>query len=269
MSGGAIVVGGLSKRYMLQGPAPRTFQEAILRSLGAARQAQPFWALRQIGFRITPGESVGIVGRNGAGKSTLLRLLCSLERPTRGRVQMEGRVAALLELGAGFHPDLTGRQNLYVSAIVSGLRRVEVDARCEEIVGFAELEEFIDQPLRTYSAGMQLRLGFAVAIHVDPAILIIDEALAVGDFSFQAKCLERIEEFRQRGKTLLLVSHDMNAVRRFCSRALWLQHGQLLADGPTEQVITAYENNSWSDALAGRAAPADYIATELIEQVSI
>jgi lipopolysaccharide transport system ATP-binding protein len=182
---------------------------------------------------------------------------------------VEGRVAALLELGAGFHPDLTGRQNLYVSAIVSGLRRVEVDARYEEIVRFAEIEEFIDQPLRTYSAGMQLRLGFAVAIHVDPAILIIDEALAVGDFSFQQKCLERIEEFRQRGKTLLLVSHDMSAVRRFCSRALWLQHGQLLADGPTEQVVTAYENNAWPDAPEAGVASVDCIPIELIEQVSV
>lgn len=269
MSGGAILVEGLSKRYWLQGPAPRTFQEAVLRSLGAARRRQPFWSLREVSFQIEPGESVGIVGSNGAGKSSLLRLICGLGRPTSGRVQVEGRVAALLELGAGFHPDLTGRQNLYISAIVSGLRRAEVDTLYEEVVSFAEIEEFMDQPLRTYSAGMQLRLGFAVAIHVDPAILIIDEVLAVGDFNFQQKCLIRIEEFRRRGKTLLFVSHDMGAIPRFCSRAIWLRHGQLLVDGPAEQVIAAYEGNAWSDGANQAVAPPDYPPIELIEQVSV
>lgn len=245
MSGGAITVTDLSKRYFLQGPGPRTFQEAILRTLGAARHRQPLWSLRDVNFQIAPGEPVGIVGRNGAGKSTLLRLICGLERSTYGHVQLEGRVTALLELGAGFHPDLSGRQNLYVSAIVSGLRRQEVDARYEEIVAFAGIEPFMDQPLRTYSAGMQLRLGFAIAIHVDPDILIIDEVLAVGDYEFQQKCLERIEAFQSQGKTLLLVSHDMASVRRFCNRAIWLQKGKLLADGPVEQVIAAYESNGW------------------------
>jgi ABC-type polysaccharide/polyol phosphate transport system ATPase subunit/ABC-type polysaccharide/polyol phosphate export permease len=266
---GVILVEDLSKRYWLQGPAPRTFQEALLRSLGAARRRQPFWSLREVSFQIEPGESVGIIGSNGAGKSSLLRLICGLGRPTSGRVQVEGRVAALLELGAGFHPDLTGRQNLYISAIVSGLRRAEVDALYEEIVSFAEIEEFMDQPLRTYSAGMQLRLGFAVAIHVNPDILIIDEVLAVGDFNFQQKCLTRIEEFRQRGKTLLFVSHDMGAIRRFCNRAIWLRHGQLLVDGPTEQVITAYEGNTWPDVSSSETASPDYPPIERMEQVSV
>ena len=269
MSGGAIVVESLNKRYLLQGPAPRTFQEAVLRSLGAIRRQQTFWSLREVSFRIAPGEAVGIVGRNGAGKSTLLRLICGLGRPTSGRVHMDGRVAALLELGAGFHPDLTGRQNLYISGIVSGLRRAEVDARYEDIVCFAGIEEFIDQPLRTYSAGMQLRLSFSVAIHVDPAILIIDEVLAVGDFNFQQKCLERIEMFRRNGKTLLLVSHDMAVIHRFCSRALWLQHGYLLADGPAESVTAAYENNAWPALPDPTHAAVGYVPDKLMEQVTI
>ncbi|MGH2522546.1 MAG: ABC transporter ATP-binding protein, partial [Anaerolineales bacterium] len=162
-------------------------------------------------------------------------------RPTRGRVRVDGRVAALLELGVGFHPHLTGRENLYVSAVVSGLRRAQVDALYHDIVQFAEIEAFIDQPMRTYSSGMLMRLAFSVAIHVDPSVLIIDEALAVGDAHFQAKCLERIGGFRQSGKTLLIVSHDMTLVRRFCDRAIWLQHGRVMADGPAEAVTEQYE----------------------------
>lgn len=267
MSPKAITVSAVSKRYFLQGPAPRTFQEAILRSLGVVRQRQqPLWSLHEVTFQVEPGETVGIVGRNGAGKSTLLRLICGLERPTAGRILLEGRVSALLELGAGFHPDLTGRQNLYVSAIVSGLRRGQAEAIYEDIVGFAELEAFMDQPLRTYSAGMQLRLGFSIAIHVDPDILIIDEALAVGDFEFQQKCLERLEAFQRQGKTLLLVSHDMESVRRFCNRAIWLQKGRLMLDGPAEQVIVAYETNDWSN-LALQPDQHDYPAVELLEQI--
>jgi lipopolysaccharide transport system ATP-binding protein len=241
MSTPAISVERLSKAYWLQGPAPRTFQETLRRTLGVARGGRPLQSLADISFRVNPGESVGLIGRNGAGKSTLLRLICGLSRASGGFARVDGRVAALLELGAGFHPDLSGRQNLYISAIISGLRRREVDARFDEIVRFAELESFIDEPLRTYSAGMQVRLGFAVAIHVDPSILIIDEALAVGDYAFQQKCLERIEGFRQQQKTLLLVSHDMSAVRRFCDRALWLDHGRLVMDGPVDQVTRAYE----------------------------
>jgi ABC-type polysaccharide/polyol phosphate transport system ATPase subunit len=185
---------------------------------------------------------VGIVGSNGAGKSTLLRMICGLGRPTRGSARVEGRVAALLELGAGFHPHLSGRDNLFVSAIVSGMRRAEVQARFRQIVDFAELGPFIDQPLRTYSWGMQVRLAFAVAIHVDPTVLIVDEVLAVGDAEFKSKCVERIEHFLREGKTLLVVSHEMRLIRHFCGRALHLERGQVLADGPAATVTASYED---------------------------
>jgi lipopolysaccharide transport system ATP-binding protein len=238
----SIVVEHVSKRYWLQ-DAPRTFQHAIGQMFGTLRRRTPFWALRDVSFRVAAGETVALIGRNGAGKSTLLRLICGLGRPTSGRTSVGGRVAALLELGAGFHPHLTGRENLYVSAIVGGLRRAEVAAGADEIVRFAELEGFIDQPLRTYSAGMKLRLAFAIAIHTDPDLLIVDEALGVGDAAFHQKCLERIEGFWRSGKTLVFVSHDMALVNRFCERAIWLRHGQIVADGPAAIVTAAYEED--------------------------
>jgi lipopolysaccharide transport system ATP-binding protein len=235
-----IVVEHLSKRYWLQGEAPRTFQQAIGQMVGAVKRGTPFWALQDVSFKVRAGEAVGLIGANGAGKSTLLRLLCGLGRPTSGRTQVHGRVAALLELGAGFHPNLSGRENVYVSGVVSGLRRAEVAARFDEIVAFAEVGPFIDQPLRTYSAGMQVRLAFSVAVHVDPEVLIVDEALAVGDAHFQQKCLDRLAGFRKAGKTLLLVAHDMGLVRDFCDRAIWLRKGRLANDGPAELVTEAY-----------------------------
>ena len=236
----AVSAQALGKRYWLRGPAPATFQESLQRMIRGARST-PFWALRDVSFRITPGESVGIIGANGAGKTTLLRLICGLTRPTTGGVTIDGSVAALLELGAGFHPHLTGRENVYVSGTVSGLRRRDVKTLFDAIVDFSELGDFIDQPLRTYSQGMLLRLGFAVAIHVDPAILIIDEALAVGDAHFERKCLDRIEEFHRAGKTLVIVSHFMETIRSFCTRVLWLQRGSLVADGRFEDVVPVYE----------------------------
>lgn len=231
---------GLSKRYWLQGSAPATFQEALGQLAGAYRRRKAFWALRDVSFRVAAGESVGIVGSNGAGKTTLLRMICALGRPTSGTARVTGRVAALLELGVGFHPQLSGRENLYVSAIVAGMRRATVQARFREIVDFAEVGPFIEQPLRTYSWGMQMRLAFSVAIHVDPAVLIVDELLAVGDAEFQGKCIERIEGFQRQGKTLLLVSHDLNLVRHFCRRAIHLEHGRIVSDGPVDTVTAAY-----------------------------
>jgi len=245
----AVSVQKIGKRYWLRGPAPATFQQTLLQVVKGGRST-PFWALRDGSFKIASGESVGVIGANGAGKSTLLRLICGLGRPTTGQVRIEGRIAALLELGAGFHPHLTGRENLYVSGIISGLSRREVRALFDTIVDFAELKDFIDQPLRTYSSGMQMRLGFAVAIHVDPAVLIIDEALSVGDAHFQQKCLDRIESFQRVGKTLLIVSHDMTTMRTFCTRGLWLQHGTLVGDGPIDDVVTAYEAAIQEQALS-------------------
>ncbi len=240
----SIVVEGLSKRYWLQGEAPRTLQQALGQLIGAAQRRTPFWAVRDVSFTIRPGESVALIGSNGAGKSTLLRMLCGLGRPTAGRTRVEGRVTALLDLGVGFHPMLSGRENVYVSGVISGLREAEVRERFDEIVEFAEIGPFIDQPLRTYSAGMQLRLAFAVSMHVEPDVLIIDEALAVGDSHFQQKCLERLEGFRSAGKTLLMVAHDMGLVRAFCDRAIWMRRGQLVADGPVEVVTDAYMETS-------------------------
>jgi lipopolysaccharide transport system ATP-binding protein len=235
-----ISVQSLGKRYWLRGGRPGTLQQSLGQIAGLLQTRTPFWALQDVSFQVKQGESVGLIGPNGAGKSTLLRLICGLGRPTAGRASVRGRVAALLELGAGFHPHLSGRENLFVSAVVSGMRKKEAAALYDEIVSFAEIEEFIDQPLRTYSSGMQMRLAFSVAVHVNPDVLIVDEALAVGDAHFQQKCLERIERFHQAGKTLLLVSHDMGLIRRFTGRALWLKGGRVASDGPSGEVINAY-----------------------------
>jgi lipopolysaccharide transport system ATP-binding protein len=245
-----VSVRNLGKRYWLQQQLPPTLQHTLLAMVRGA-DAVPFWALTDVSFNVSAGESVGIIGGNGAGKSTLLRLICGLGRPTTGQVDVRGRVAALLELGTGFNPHLTGRENLYVAGILGGLRRREVRALYDSIVDFAELGDFIDQPLRTYSSGMQMRLGFSVAIHVDPALIIIDEGLSVGDAHFQQKCLDRIEEFRRVGKTLIMVSHDMASIRSFCSRALWLRRGHLVADGRAEQIVGQYEAVMQNEALVG------------------
>jgi lipopolysaccharide transport system ATP-binding protein len=245
----AVSVRGLGKRYWLRQSVPATFQHtlmAMVRGVGSS----PFWALRDVNFDVRAGESVAIVGSNGAGKSTLLRLVCGLGRPTTGEVSVKGRVAALLTLGAGFHPHLTGRENLYVSAIVSGLRRREVTALFDTIVEFGELSDFIDQPLRTYSMGMQMRLGFSIAVHVDPAVMIIDEGLAVGDGHFKQRCLERIESFRRRGKTLLMVTHDTGMVRSFCRRAVWLRRGTVIADAAIEDLLPEYERTIKQETLS-------------------
>jgi len=250
----AVIVRDLGKRYWLRNAAPATFQDVLAALM--RRGGRPFWALKHVSFSVGPGESVGIIGSNGAGKSTLLRLVCGVGRPTTGEARVKGRVAALLSLGAGFHPHLTGRENLYVSAIVAGLRRRQVEELFDTIVEFAELGDFIDQPLRTYSSGMQMRLGFSVAVHVDPAVMIIDEGLAVGDGHFKKKCLERIESFRRRGKTLLMVSHDMGIVRSFCTRALWLRRGTVVADGPIDGILPEYQRTIQRETLtASRGEP--------------
>jgi lipopolysaccharide transport system ATP-binding protein len=236
----AVAVRDLGKRYWLREAAPATFQETLLAAVRGVRST-PFWALRGVSFEVAAGQSLAIIGSNGAGKSTLLRLICGLGRPTTGAARVNGRVAALLTLGAGFHPHLTGRENLYVSAIVSGLRRREVSSLFDQIVDFAELGDFIDQPLRTYSLGMQMRLGFSIAVHVDPSVVIIDEGLAVGDAHFKEKCLDRIRSFRHRGKTLLMVAHDMTLLRSFCTQVLWLRRGTVVAHGDVDDIAPKYE----------------------------
>jgi ABC-type polysaccharide/polyol phosphate transport system ATPase subunit len=198
-------------------------------------------ALKGISLSVASGECVGVVGKNGAGKSTLLSVLARVYRPTSGNIRLGGKVAPLLELGAGFHPDLTGYENVFFNGVVLGLTRKQVSDRMREIVEFSEIGDYIDAPVRTYSSGMVLRLGFSVAVHVDAAILLVDEALAVGDLDFQRKCLQRIADFKAAGGAILFVSHDMAAVRRAADRVLWMRNGAIVQEGETEAVVTAYE----------------------------
>jgi lipopolysaccharide transport system ATP-binding protein len=196
--------------------------------------------LQDVTFEVARGQMLGIIGPNGSGKSTLLRLVGGVGRPDTGTVSVNGRLGALLDLGAGFHSELTGRDNILISGVIAGLTRRHVSQRFDQIVDFAELQSFLDNPLRTYSSGMKMRLAFAVATHIDPEILLIDEILSVGDLTFQSKCLERIDQFRQKGCTMLLVSHDLDQIEKFCDAVLWLKRGKVRAYGPPKQVIQAY-----------------------------
>ena len=202
--------------------------------------AQEFWALRDISFEIIKGETMGIIGRNGAGKSTLLQLICGTLMPTEGEVQVNGRVAALLELGAGFNPEFTGRDNVYMNGAIMGLSKTEVDERFDNIAAFADINDFIDQPVKTYSSGMYVRLAFAAAIHVDPDILIVDEALAVGDMFFQAKCMARMRRMMESGVTVLFVSHDTTSVKSLCQKGVFLENGELKKIGKASEVVATY-----------------------------
>lgn len=208
------------------------------------RERDAFYALKDVSFRVDQGESLAIVGRNGAGKSTLLGLAAGLCKPSEGSVAVCGRVAALLELGSGFHPDLTGVENVRLNASLLGLSRSRTAEVLESVIDFSEIRDFINDPVRTYSSGMLMRLAFSVAVHVDPDILIIDEVLGVGDQRFQTKCFERIGQFKQAGKTLLFVSHGGYTVRQLCDRAIWLDRGKMMLEGPPGQVLDAYEGSA-------------------------
>ena len=212
-------------------------QRSILRDL---RPSETFPALTDVSFAVPKGSTFGVVGRNGSGKSTTLKLVAGITKPTSGRVSVTGRISALIELGAGFHPEISGRENVFINGIMLGLTKREIQRRFDEIVEFAELQEFIDAPVKTYSSGMYMRLGFAVAIHVDPDVLLIDEVLAVGDEGFTHKCLDKFGEFRRRGKTILLVTHSLGLVERFCDEAVWLDEGRKKAEGDPKRVIGAY-----------------------------
>jgi lipopolysaccharide transport system ATP-binding protein len=232
---------GVCRAYRRYGAdRPWTWQEALVRGWRRFQPPDVFWALRDVSFRIAPGRMVGLIGANGAGKSTLLRLIGGVGRPDAGQITVRGRIGALLELGAGFHPELTGRENAVITGVISGLTKAEVAAQFDAMVRFAELEDFIDSPLRTYSSGMIMRLAFAVAAHIEPEVLLIDEVLSVGDLAFQEKCLERIRSFKARGCTIVLVSHDAEQVAELCDEALWLHAGRLVAHGPAPQVVTQY-----------------------------
>jgi len=236
----------LAKSYRLGRREPYgSLRESLVRlarraTPGARDEAPLLWALDGVSFDIAPGEVVGIIGRNGAGKTTLLKILSRVTAPTRGELQLRGRVAALLEVGTGFHPELTGRENVYLSGAILGMKRAEIRRQFEAIVEFAEVSEFLDTPVKHYSSGMFMRLAFAVAAHLQPEILIIDEVLAVGDASFQRKCLSKMEEVGGEGRTVLFVSHNMPAVTRLCPRAILLDHGRVLRDGPCQEIVAAY-----------------------------
>ena len=238
MTPGAVRAESVSRRFRVEATEARTLKELVLaRGRGKATDV---WALRDVSFEIEPGEAVGLVGRNGSGKTTLLKLVSGILKPTGGTLDVDGRVGSLLELGAGFHPDFSGRENVFLNGAIHGLSRAQVRERMDEIVSFAGLEEAIDLPQRTYSSGMTMRLGFAIAVHVEADLLLLDEVFAVGDEAFQRKCFGKIFEFKQRGGTIVFVSHDAAAVERLCDRAILLRHGRVEFDGPTHDAIVRY-----------------------------
>jgi lipopolysaccharide transport system ATP-binding protein len=241
----SITVESLSKRYELGALQEETqLRDQLVRLLRAPfRKRAPkeiLWALRDVSFTVEQGEVVGIIGRNGAGKSTLLKILSKITYPTSGRVRARGRVAALLEVGAGFHEELTGRENIFLNGSIMGMKKKEVDAKLEAIVEFSGMARFIDTPIKRYSSGMRSRLGFAVAAHLEPDVLIVDEVLAVGDAAFQKKCISAMQDLRGGGRTVLFVSHNMAAVENLCSRGMWIANGRIQLDGPVHEVIEAY-----------------------------
>lgn len=251
----AVVIENLGKRYSishrnakdngLRHALERAVRQPLARMKSDWHRKKPddFWALRGVSLEIQPGEVVGIVGRNGAGKSTLLKLLSRITVPTEGRIRINGRVASLLEVGTGFHQELTGRENIFLNGAILGMSRNEIIRKFDEIVAFSEVEEFLDTPVKRYSSGMYVRLAFAVAAHLEPEILIVDEVLAVGDASFQKKCLGKMGTFAQSGRTVLFVSHNMEAVRNLCQRGIWMKNGQVHKDGDIDDIVETYFND--------------------------
>ena len=237
MSAPALELTGVSKSYVKYEDAPMLLSSLRLRSRTTRSVLQ---AVRDLDLRIDEGESVGVLGRNGAGKSTLLQMLGGVTAPSRGRVQVRGRISPLISVGVGFHAELTGRENVYVNGTVLGMTKSEIDRRFDEILAFAEIEEFIDTPVKFYSSGMFVRLGFAVAVAADPDVLLVDEVLAVGDFAFQTKCFRRMEQIRSQGTTIVVVSHNIAAIRGLCSRGVVLQRGLKIYDGPVHDAVSAY-----------------------------
>ncbi|MGH2679202.1 MAG: polysaccharide ABC transporter ATP-binding protein [Actinomycetota bacterium] len=240
----AIRIDGISKMFKLFRERPTSLKQRILVSRS---RSEEFWALRDVSFDIADGSSVGLIGHNGSGKTTLLKCIAGILRPTAGTIRYQGRLAALLELGAGFHPDLTGRENVYLNASFLGLSRRDTDRIFDEVVAFAELEDFMDNQVKFYSSGMLVRLGFAVAVHVDPEVLLIDEVLAVGDESFQRRCLDRIRRFQADGRTIVLVTHALDIVREVCDEAVMLEHGRVHAIGSPDEVVRTLRHRLLSD----------------------
>jgi ABC-type polysaccharide/polyol phosphate transport system ATPase subunit len=250
MAPGEISVEGVSRRFRVHARETRTLKDLFVQR--GQTGAEDIWALRDVTLGVDRGEAVGLIGRNGSGKTTLLRLVAGIIKPTAGRVRADGRIGSLLELGAGFHPDFTGRENVFLNGAIQGLRRSEIRERFDEIVGFAELEHAIDRPVRTYSSGMTMRLGFAIAAFLDADVLLLDEVFAVGDEAFQRKCFGRIFAFKQAGGTIVFVSHDASAVERLCERSVLLEHGRVAFDGPSRDAVARYRR-----ALADEVDPAE------------
>jgi lipopolysaccharide transport system ATP-binding protein len=269
----AIKIQDLSKRYRIGGlhPGYMTFREMIggvvtapFRKLKNGNGHQTLWALKDINLSIGQGELVGIIGHNGAGKSTLLKILSRVTKPTTGEVELFGRIGSLLEVGTGFHPDLTGRENIYLSGAILGMRRAEIERKFDEIVAFSELEKFIETSIKWYSSGMYVRLAFSVAAHLEPEILMMDEVLAVGDAAFQQKCLDKMHDIRQQGRTILFVSHDMAAITRLCKRVVLLENGNIACDGDPHEVVKHYLSSSlktgaWREWTNPDEAPGDEV----------
>jgi len=248
----------LSKLYYLGGAKHNSLRDAIMSFVKNPRRDKKneLWALRDVSFEVKDGETLGIIGRNGAGKSTLLKILSRITKPTSGAAEIRGRVGSLLEVGTGFHQELSGRENIFLNGAILGMKRTEIESKFDEIVAFSEIEKFIDTPVKHYSSGMYMRLAFSVAAHLEPEILIVDEVLAVGDVAFQKKCLNKMREVGKVGRTVLFVSHDMQAVSRLCSRAIWVRDGCVIKDGETSAIINEYlheqshtgAEKSWEDA---------------------
>jgi lipopolysaccharide transport system ATP-binding protein len=267
----------LSKRYRIgEHERYHALRDVLTRALRAPmsflRRSQPetFWALQEVSVDVREGEVLGLIGRNGAGKTTLLKILSRITRPTSGWAEIRGRVGSLLEVGTGFHPELTGRENVFLSGAILGMRKREIDRKFDEIVAFAEVEKFIDTPLKHYSTGMQMRLAFAVAAHLEPEILLVDEVLAVGDAEFQKKCLGKMQDVSRSGRTIIFVSHQMNQIRRLCERVLWIDAGRVRHDGPTAEITASYEAASSArlesqDRFDGLRAKARFQSWEILE----
>lgn len=249
-----IELDNVSKRFMMARERRRSLQEIFIRLVTRAKaERDSFWPLRHLSLTINRGDCVGVIGPNGSGKSTLLKLITGILAPDEGHMLVNGRISSLLELGAGFHPDLTGRENIYLNGSIYGLSRAQMNARLDDIIDYAELGDFIDTPIKHYSSGMYVRLGFAVAIHTDPDLLLVDEVLAVGDANFQRKCLNSIQHFRDNGGTLFLVSHDLGTIQSICKRVIWMDHGEVQADGhPTDVVMAYYARLAQQEEAKGR-----------------
>ena len=217
------------------------------------REAKDFWALKDVSFEVGHGETLGIIGHNGAGKSTILKLLSQITSPTSGEIRLGGRVAALIEVGSGFHPELTGRENVYLSGSILGMKRREIDRKLEQIIEFAGVREFIDTPVKWYSSGMYVRLGFAVAAHLEADILLVDEVLAVGDAAFQVQCIERLNELRRSGTTMLFISHDLTSIEKLCDRVALMERGELVASGAAHDIVERYQRTAANAHVAAMA----------------